>query len=182
MCTCTTSWLTWWSTNVWLIFRFSCFKLLVCTYKGTSSFMTSALDALVFVKVCVCVCLCVCVCVCVCVCFCAFVLCLCQHVFVITEGHGLLYLQVTCIHLRVFVLRLRKTKSSNRFNHCFHMFSPPKYIHIVLYNLPYIYTFGICVYIDTCTFIRVRGLVLFHRGRFQVPELELVERFHPEKT
>ena len=30
----------------------SCFKLLVCTYKGTSSFMTSALDALVFVKVC----------------------------------------------------------------------------------------------------------------------------------
>ena len=27
-------------------------KLLVCTYKGTSSFMTSALDALVFVKVC----------------------------------------------------------------------------------------------------------------------------------
>ena len=38
---------------------FSCFKLLVCTYRGTSSFMTSALDALVFVKVCVCVCVCV---------------------------------------------------------------------------------------------------------------------------
>ena len=33
-----------------------CFKLLVCTYRGTSSFMTSALDALVFVQVCVCVC------------------------------------------------------------------------------------------------------------------------------
>ena len=32
-----------------------CFKLLVCTYRGTSSFMTSALDALVFVQVCVCV-------------------------------------------------------------------------------------------------------------------------------
>ena len=31
---------------------FSCFKLLVCNYKGTSSFMTSAPDALVFVKVC----------------------------------------------------------------------------------------------------------------------------------
>ena len=30
-----------------------CFKLVVCAYKGTSSFMTSALDALVFVKVCV---------------------------------------------------------------------------------------------------------------------------------
>ena len=29
-----------------------CFKLLVCTYKRTSSFMTSALDAIVFVKVC----------------------------------------------------------------------------------------------------------------------------------
>jgi len=36
-----------------LAFWFSCFKLLVCTYKGTSSFMTSALGALVFVKVCV---------------------------------------------------------------------------------------------------------------------------------
>ena len=36
---------------------FSCFKLLVCNYKGTSSFMTSALDALVFVQVCVCVCI-----------------------------------------------------------------------------------------------------------------------------
>ena len=34
---------------------FSCFKLLVYNYKGTSSFMTSALDALVFVQVCVCV-------------------------------------------------------------------------------------------------------------------------------
>ena len=42
---------------------------------GTSSFMTSALDALVFVKVCVvCVFVCVCVCLyvrlCVCVCVC----------------------------------------------------------------------------------------------------------------
>ena len=36
-------------------FWFSCFKLLICTYKGTSSFMTSALDALVLVQVCVCV-------------------------------------------------------------------------------------------------------------------------------
>ena len=33
-------------------FWFSCFKLLICTYKGTSSFMTSALDALVLVQVC----------------------------------------------------------------------------------------------------------------------------------
>ena len=33
---------------------FSCFKLLVYNYKGTSAFMTSALDALVFVQVCVC--------------------------------------------------------------------------------------------------------------------------------
>ena len=52
LCTCATSWFTWWSASVWLTFWFSCFKLLVCTYKGTSSFMTSALDALVFVQVC----------------------------------------------------------------------------------------------------------------------------------
>ena len=45
-------WISWWSTSVRLAFWFFCFKLLVCTYKGTSSFMTSALDALVFVQVC----------------------------------------------------------------------------------------------------------------------------------
>ena len=38
----------------WGLSWFSCFKLLVCNYKGTSSFMTSAHDALVFVQVCVC--------------------------------------------------------------------------------------------------------------------------------
>ena len=47
-----------------IVLRFPSFfffgKLLFCTYKGTSSFMTSALDALVFVQVCVCVCVCVC--------------------------------------------------------------------------------------------------------------------------
>ena len=53
-------WISWWSTSVRLAFWFSCFKLLVCNYTGTSSFMTSALDALVFVQVCVCVCVCVC--------------------------------------------------------------------------------------------------------------------------
>ena len=42
----------WWWNSVAVSFLFFFGKLLFCTYKGTSSFMTSALDALVFVKVC----------------------------------------------------------------------------------------------------------------------------------
>ena len=150
-------------------------------YMGAVSFASSTFLPLCDVIWCTVCSVCVCVFVRL---FCVVYVCLCQHVFVITEGHGLSptcrWLAFTCELL--FWGSTKPTHPTGLIT-VFICFSQKKYsIHnIVIYNLPYIYTFAMCVYICTCTFVRVRGLVLFHRGRFQVPELELVERFHPEK-
>ena len=124
----------------------SCFICIIYFFTIAWSYLVQC----VFVRVCLCLCVCVFVRL-----FCVVYVCLCQHVFVITEGHGL---SPTCRWLAftwelLFWGSTKPTHPTGLIT-VFICFSQKKYsIHnsyIQLYNLPYI-----AIHIYICNIMRL---------------------------